>query len=175
VAVKVSRLNPPSASVVQGSHPSQQYRPVVRVSRRSQSLQSIVRVTGLSQLSESAVRVSSQGSSSEATNNVSVIRVSGPYQPPCAADDQALSRPVRESISVDSVEQTPQPTHGTVPAMPVLSPAIRPVDPRRPKQRKRPYQQAILSTLTILCRNLLGSVNKYPPREISTYGPSGGT
>jgi hypothetical protein len=139
VAVRVSRLNPPSVSVVQGSHPSQQYRQVARVSRRSQSLQLIVRVTGLSQPSESAVRVSSQGSSSEATNN-HVCHPSQRSIPASGSHPARLmtSRHVRESISVDSVEQTPQPTHGTVPAMPVLSPAIRPVDPRRPKQRKRP-------------------------------------
>ncbi len=90
--------------------------------------------------SEPAVRVSSSSQPS------GIIALG--HQQPCLSSESAVhtshpallmtNRPVRESISVDSVEQTQQPTHGTVPAMPVLLPAIRPVDPRRPKQRKRP-------------------------------------
>jgi ribonuclease HI len=129
-AVRVSRPRQSSKSAVPAGHPSQPSESATPVNRPSHQ-------------PESAVRVSSP-------NQQSGIIARG-HQQPCLSSESAVhtshlarlmtSRPVRESISVDRVEETPQPTgptRGTVPAMPVLSPAIRPVDPRRPKQRKRP-------------------------------------
>jgi hypothetical protein len=48
------------------------------------------------------------------------------------------SSPNRVSTPDETVEQTPQPTHGTKSAMPVPSPVMRPVGPWQLKHGKRP-------------------------------------
>jgi hypothetical protein len=125
--------------------PSQSSNPGLQSGCQSQSSESAVRVSRPRQSSKSAVPAGCPSQPSESVTPVdrpshrseSAVRVRSLSQYPARL---MTSRPVQESISVDSVEQTlaPQPTHGTVPVMPVPSPAIRPVDSRRPKHRKLP-------------------------------------
>jgi hypothetical protein len=128
-----------SESAVRVSHPRQSSKMVVDVSRLSQLPEPIVRVSGLSQPSESAVRVNRPSQSSG-----SAVRV----HRPCLSSESAgrtshleqltTCSPNRRSTFDEGAEQSSQHTHGTVYAMPVPPPMIRPVDPRQLQHHKRP-------------------------------------
>jgi hypothetical protein len=125
-----------AGTVVRVCRPSLSSTPEVQAGHQSQSSESVSTVDRLTQLSEPAVNVPSQSSGS-------VVRV---HQPCQSSESEAnashpkwlvTSRPVCESIFVTSVEWETQTVHGTVSALPALSPAIRPVNPSQPKHRKR--------------------------------------
>ena len=125
-----------AGTAVRVCRPSLSSTPEVQAGHQSQSSESVSTVDRLTQLSEPAVNVPSQSSGS-------VVRV---HQPCQSSESEAnashpkwlvTSRPVCESIFVTSVEWETQTVHGTVSALPALSPAIRPVNPSQPMHRKR--------------------------------------
>jgi hypothetical protein len=121
--IQCDRRSPSSVVAVQLSHPSQSSKSAVHAGRPSQPSESADRVSCPSQSSGSVVRVHQSCLSSE-----SAVHDSHP-------EWLTTSSPDRESTSVERVEQELQPTGGAVSA---LSPALRPVDPRQLRHRKRP-------------------------------------
>ena len=139
VAAHTGRQNLSSESPIRVSRPSQSSAVAVQVGYPSQPSESDAQIDHPSQLYESAV-----GTSRPSQSSGSVIRV----HRPCLSSESAAhanrperlmtSSPNRVSTSDERMEPTPQPTNGTVLVMPVLSPVIRPVDPRCLTHRKRP-------------------------------------
>jgi hypothetical protein len=94
---------------------------------------------GGGQLSESAVGTSRPSQSSGSVTRVHRPCLSSESAAPANRPERLMtSSPNRVSTSDERKEPTPQPTNGTVLVMPVLSPVIRPVDPRCLTHRKSP-------------------------------------